>query len=192
MFKKVALVIVVLICAVLGYAATRPDTLHVRRVANIKAPPEKIFPLIDDFHRWSAWSPYEKVDPAMKKAYSGAANGKGAVYEWEGNSNVGQGRMEITDASHPSHVAIKLDFVKPMEGHDVAEFALVPQGDSTQVTWTMDGPTPYVGKLIGVFVNMDTMIGNDFETGLANLKAIAEKPSDEHAAATPAPQSAPR
>lgn len=131
--------------------------------------------VINDFHSWTSWSPYEKADPAMKSAYSGAANGKGAVYEWDGNSQVGQGRMEITDTSHPSRVTIKLDFIKPFEGHDIAEFALAPQGDSTSVTWTMDGPSPYLGKLIGVFLNMDTMIGKDFETGLGNLKAIAEK-----------------
>jgi hypothetical protein len=175
MFKKIALVVVVLAAALLIYAATRPDSLHVERTASINAPPGKIFPLITDFHTWSSWSPYEKIDPAMKRAYSGATSGKGAVYEWEGNNEVGQGRMEITDASNPSRVIIKLDFIKPLEGHDVAVFALVPQGDSTNVTWTMDGPTPYVGKLIGVFMNMDTMIGKDFETGLANLKAITEK-----------------
>ena len=137
--------------------------------------PEAIFPLISDFHRWTAWSPYEKRDPAMKRTYSGAAQGKGAVYEWEGNSEVGQGRMEITDTSDPSRVTIKLDFMKPFEGHNDAEFALVPQGGTTTVTWSMEGPTPYLGKLIGVFMNMDTMIGKDFETGLANLKTIAEK-----------------
>lgn len=175
MFKKIALVAVVLVGAVLAYAATRPDSLHVQRAASIKAAPEKIFPLINDFRRWSSWSPYEKVDPEMKRAYSGAATGKGAVYEWDGNSQIGQGRMEITETSHPSRVTIKLDFIRPIEGHNVAEFALVPQGDSTTVTWTMDGPSPYLGKLIGVFVNMDTMIGKEFETGLANLKAIAER-----------------
>ena len=175
MFKKIALVVVVMIVALLAYAATRPDTLHVQRAASVQAPPEEIFPLISDFHRWASWSPYEKRDPAMKRAYSGAAHGKGAVYEWEGNSDVGQGRMEITDSSDPSRVTIKLDFIKPIEGHNVAEFALVPQGGTTNVTWSMDGPSPYIGKLIGVFVNMDTMIGTDFETGLANLKAIAEK-----------------
>jgi hypothetical protein len=174
MFKKIALAVVVVIVAVLAYAATRPGSLHVQRAASIKATPDKIAPLITDFHRWSAWSPYEKVDPAMKRTYSGAANGKGAVYEWEGNGDVGQGRMEITDTS-PSRVTIKLDFIKPFEGHNVAEFALVPQGDTTNVTWSMAGPTPYLGKLIGVFINMDTMIGKDFETGLANMKAIAEK-----------------
>jgi carbon monoxide dehydrogenase subunit G len=174
MFKKIALVALVLVVAVLAYAATRPDTLHVQRSASVKAPPEEIFPLISDFHRWASWSPYEKRDPAMKKTYGGAAEGKGAVYEWEGNSEVGQGRMEITDAD-PSRITIKLDFIKPFEGHNVAEFALVPQGGTTNVTWSMDGPSPFIGKLIGVFVNMDRMIGNDFEAGLANLKAIAEK-----------------
>jgi carbon monoxide dehydrogenase subunit G len=175
MFKKIALVALVLVVAVLAYAATRPDTLHVQRSATVKAPPEAIFPLISDFHRWSSWSPYEKRDPAMKRTYGGAAQGKGAVYEWQGNNEVGQGRMEITDTSDPSRITIKLDFIKPFEGHNMAEFALVPQGGTTNVTWSMDGPSPYIGKLIGVFVNMDRMIGNDFETGLANLKAIAEK-----------------
>jgi hypothetical protein len=175
MFKKIALIAVLVIVAVLAYASTRPGTIHVQRAASIKAAPEKIFPLINDFHSWSAWSPYEKRDPAMKKTYGGAASGTGAVYEWDGNSEVGQGRMEITDASRPSRVALKLDFMKPFEGHDIALFALAPQGDSTSVTWSMDGPSSYVTKLIGVFVNVDRMIGNDFEAGLANLKAVAEK-----------------
>src|SRR5438093_13226167 len=175
MFKKIALVIVVLVAALLIYAATRPDALHVQRAASIKAPPEKILPPINDFHSWSSWAPYEKLDPAMKRAYSGATNGKGAVYEWDGNSQVGQGRMEITDASHPSRVTIKLDFIRPFEGHNTAEFALVPQGNATNVSWTMDGRSPYVAKLMGVFIDMDNMVGKDFETGLANLKAIAER-----------------
>jgi len=175
MFKKIAIVVLVLVVAVLAYAATRPDTLHVQRSASVKAPPEEIFPLISDFHRWTAWSPWEKRDPAMKRTYGGAAQGKGAVYEWEGNSEVGQGRMEITDASDPSRITIKLDFIEPFEGHNVAEFALVPEGGATNVIWSMAGPTPFLGKLIGVFVNMDTMIGKDFEAGLTNLKAMAEK-----------------
>lgn len=174
MFKKIAIVVLVLVVAVLAYAATRPNTLHVERSATIQAPPEEIFPLISDFRRWASWSPYETRDPAIKKTYGGAAQGKGAVYEWEGNSEVGKGRMEITDAD-PSRITIKLDFIKPLEGHNVADFALVPQGGATNVTWSMDGPSPYIGKLIGVFMNMDGMIGSDFEAGLANLKAIAEK-----------------
>jgi uncharacterized protein YndB with AHSA1/START domain len=173
--KKIALTIVVLICAVLVYAATKPDTLTVQRTATIKAPPEKIYPLITDFHSWSAWSPYEKMDPAMKKSYGGPATGKGATYAWQGNSKVGKGRMEIAEAAAPSRVAIDLHFLKPMKSDNTAEFTLVPRGDSTTVTWAMRGPNPYIGKVFGVFVNMDHMIGRDFETGLANLKAIAEK-----------------
>ena len=149
--------------------------MRVQRVATINAPPEKIFPLINDFHSWTMWSPYETVDPAMKKTYSGAPSGKGAVYEWVGNSQVGQGRMEIVDTAMPSRVSIKLDFVAPFEGHNTAEFALTPQGNATNVSWTMDGPSPYVAKLMGVFVDMDEMIGKDFATGLANLKRLAEK-----------------
>ena len=175
MFETIALVIVIIIGAVLVYAATRPDSMHVERAARIKAAPDTIFPLINDFHNWVGWSPYEKLDPAMKKTYSGAPKGVGAVYEWKGNSKAGQGRMEITNASPPSRIAIKLDFLKPFAVHNAAIFTLMPQGDSTTVTWAMDGPTPYVAKLMGVFVNMDTMIGRDFEAGLANLKAIAEK-----------------
>ena len=175
MFKIIAIVVVVLVAALLIYAATKPDTFRVQRATRINAPPEKIFPLLNDFHSYGSWSPYEKLDPAMKRTYSGAANGKGAVYEWDGNSQVGQGRMEITDASHPSRVTIKLDFIRPFEGHNTAEFALVPQGNATNVSWTMDGRSPYVAKLMGVFIDMDNMVGEDFETGLANLKAIAER-----------------
>jgi hypothetical protein len=174
MIKKIALAVVVVIAAVLIYAATRPGELHVERTASIKAPPEKIAALINDFHKWGSWSPYEKIDPAMKRTYGGAPEGKGAVYEWQGNSEVGAGRMEITE-TRPTATTIKLDFTAPLEGHNVATFLLVPQGDATNVTWTMDGPTPYVGKLIGIFMNMETMIGGAFDQGLANLKAIAEK-----------------
>jgi carbon monoxide dehydrogenase subunit G len=175
MVKTIAIVVVVAIAAILVYAATRPDDFRVQRSTSIKAPPEKIFPLINDFHRWDAWSPWEKMDPAMKRTYGGVASGKGATYAWEGNSKVGEGRMEIADASPPSKVTIKLDFVKPIEGHNIAEFTLEPKGDSTNVTWTMYGPAAYIAKVIGIFVSMDKMIGNDFETGLANMKAVAEK-----------------
>jgi uncharacterized protein YndB with AHSA1/START domain len=171
--KKLALAVVVLIVAVLIYAATRPNALHVERSATVNASPEKIFPLINDFHSWPSWSPYEKRDPAMKRTYSGAPTGKGSIYEWEGNNDVGSGRMEITDAQ-PSKIVIKLDFIKPFEGHNIAQFTMQPSGSATNVAWSMDGPTPYLGKVIGVFMNMDRMIGTDFEAGLANLKTIAE------------------
>ena len=175
MFKVTAIVVIVLIAAVLIFAATKPDTFRVQRVASIKAPPEKIFALINDFNSWGAWSPWEKKDPTMKRTLGATTSGKGAVYAWEGNSEVGQGRMEITESSPPSRVAIQLDFVKPFETHNVVDFTLQPKGDATNVTWTMDGPSPYVSKLMGVFFSMDKMIGKDFEAGLANLKAAAEK-----------------
>ncbi|MEO8626665.1 MAG: SRPBCC family protein [Betaproteobacteria bacterium] len=173
--KPIAIVIVVLIAAVLIYAATKPDTVSVERSTNIKAPPGKIFPLIDDYHNWFAWSPYEKLDPEMKRTYAGAASGKGAVYEWQGNSKAGAGRMAIADSSPPSKITINLDFIKPFETHNLVDFTLQPVGDSTNVTWAMHGPAPFISKLMQVFVSMDKMIGKDFETGLANLKAVAEK-----------------
>jgi len=178
MLKTIAVIVILLVVvpliAVLAYAATRPDTLRVQRATSIKAPPEKIFPLINDFRSWRSWSPYENKDPAMKRTLSGATNGKGAAYEWDGDRNVGQGRMEITDAS-PSKVTIKLDFLRPFEAHNIAEFTLEPKGDSTNVTWAMRGPCPFIGKVMSVFIDMDRMIGKDFETGLANLKALTEK-----------------
>ncbi|MDP9911261.1 uncharacterized protein YndB with AHSA1/START domain [Variovorax boronicumulans] len=175
MLKTIVLAVLALIAALLIYGATRPDSFRVERTTRIDAPAEKIFPLIDDFHRWSAWSPYEKLDPAMKRTYGGAASGKGATYAWEGNSKAGAGTMEITESQPASKVAIKLDFVKPFEGHNTAEFTLQPQGGATQVTWAMYGPSPYMAKLMGIFFDMDQMIGKDFEAGLANLKSATEK-----------------
>ena len=175
MFKIIAIVVGVLLAALLIYAATQPDTFRVQRAISIKAPPEKIFPLINDLHSWGAWSPWEKMDPAMKRTFSGAASGKGAVYEWEGNHEVGKGRMEIMESSPPSKVVIKLDFIKPFEAHNIAEFTLESKGDSTNVTWAMHGPNPYIAKVIHIFFSMDSMVGKQFEAGLANLKTIAEK-----------------
>jgi len=174
MIKTIAIVAVVLIAAILVFAATRPDTFRVQRATTINAPPEKIFGLINDLHKWAAWSPYERKDPAMTRTHSGAMSGKGAAYEWEGDKNVGKGRMEITDTSPPSKVTIKLDFVKPFEAHNIVEFTLEPKGDSTNITWAMHGPSPYVSKVMGLFFDMDSMVGKDFEAGLANLKTVAE------------------
>jgi uncharacterized protein YndB with AHSA1/START domain len=182
MFEIIAIVAVVLaiaIAIVLILAATKPDTLRVQRVITVRTPPEKIFPLINDFHQWGTWSPYETKDPAMKRSYSGAATGKGAVYGWEGNKNVGSGRMEILDASTPSKIVIKLDFFTPFEGHNTAEFTMLPQGDATNpatnITWLMHGPARFITKVMQVFINLDHMIGKDFEVGLANLKRLTEK-----------------
>jgi len=175
MLKIVAIVIVVAIAGVLLFAATRPDTFQVQRTATIQAPPEKIFPLINDFNRWNAWSPWEKKDPGMKRSFGTVTAGKGAVYAWDGNKDVGQGSMEITESAAPSRLAIRLSFVRPFEAHNNVEFSLAPRGAATQVTWTMHGPVPYISKIIHMFVDIDRMVGGDFEAGLASLKAIAEK-----------------
>lgn len=175
MLKTISIVVVVLVAGLLAFAATQPDTFRVQRAASIKAPPEKIFPLINDLHSWGAWSPWEKLDPAMKRTHSGAVSGKGAVYAWEGSGEVGAGRMEIIEASPSSKVTIKLDFLKPFEAHNFAEFTLEPKGDATNVTWAMYGPSTYVSKLMSVFFSMDSMVGKSFEAGLANLKTAAEK-----------------
>jgi uncharacterized protein YndB with AHSA1/START domain len=175
MFKTILVVVVVVIAGVLAFAMTKPDTFSVQRSASIKAPPEKIFAVVNDFHRWTEWSPWEKLDPAMKRTLSGAPSGKGTVYAWEGNGKAGAGRMEILESVPSTKVAIQLDFIKPFEGHNITAFTLVPQGDTTTLNWTMTGPTPFISKLMQVFVNMDTMIGKDFEAGLANLKALTEK-----------------
>jgi len=175
MFKIIAIAIVILLAALLIYAATRPDTFRVQRTTSMKAQPEKIFPLINDLRGFNTWNPFEKKDPNVKGTYSGATNGKGARYEWDGNKDIGKGSMEITESAPSSKVTMKLDFVKPFEAHNIVEFTLEPQGDTTNVTWAMNGPSPYIAKVIGIFCNMDSMIGKDFEAGLANLKAIAEK-----------------
>jgi uncharacterized protein YndB with AHSA1/START domain len=175
MLKKIAIVVVVLVAALLAFAATRPDSFRVQRSASIKAAPEKVYPLIADFRSWSAWSPWEKLDPAMKRTHSGAASGNGAVYAWEGNREVGAGRMEIVEAAPPSRIRIKLDFMQPFEAHNFAEFTLAPAGDGTTVTWAMYGPNTFLSKLMSVFVSMDGMVGGYFESGLANLKAASEK-----------------
>lgn len=174
MLKYIAIALVVLIAIILALAATKPDTFQVQRSASMQAQPEKILLQIDDFHNWASWSPWEKLDPDMKKTFTGSPSGKGAVYAWEGNSKVGAGRMEILETT-PSSVTIQLDFLRPFPGHNLAEFTLTPQGSTTQVTWAMHGPSPFISKVMQVFMSMDALIGKDFETGLANMKAIAEK-----------------
>jgi uncharacterized protein YndB with AHSA1/START domain len=173
--KIIGIVFALLVAGALVLAAIKPDTFRVERTASIKAPPEKIYPQINDLKAWAAWSPYEKKDPAMKRTFGTVTAGKGAVYEWDGNKNVGRGRMEITGATQPSKIVIKLDFFEPFEGHNTAEFTMDGKDGATMVTWAMYGPANFVSKLMGVFFNMDKMIGADFEAGLANLKSISEK-----------------
>ncbi len=168
-------VVAVCVAGVLAFAATKPDTFRVQRATSIKAPPEKIFPLLNDLHNFASWSPYEKKDPAMKRTHSGAPSGKGAVYEWAGDRNVGSGRLTIADSAPPSKVTLDLDMLTPLEAHNVVEFTLQPSGDSTNVTWAMNGHLPFLAKIVHVFLNVDKMVGQDFEAGLANLKAVAER-----------------
>src|SRR3954462_6987983 len=171
----IAGVLAIAVAIILILAATKPNTFSVRRATTVKAPPDKIFGLINDFHQWRTWSPYENKDPAMQRTYEGAERGKGAVYAWDGDKNVGSGRMEILEASVPSKITIKLDFFKPFEGHNTAEFTMLPQGDVTNLSWTMVGPAVFMSRLMQVFINLDHMIGRDFEVGLAKLKKLAEK-----------------
>jgi carbon monoxide dehydrogenase subunit G len=171
----VVAVLLAAIATVLALAAMKPDTFRVQRATSIEAPPERIFPLIDDFDNWGAWSPYEKKDPAMKRTRSGAARGTGAIYEWEGDKNVGKGRMEIADTSPPSRVTLKLDFEKAFAAHNIVDFTLAPKGAATDVTWAMHGRMPFMAKIVHVVFNMDRMVGRDFEAGLASLKTLAEK-----------------
>ncbi|MDH3451087.1 MAG: SRPBCC family protein [Gammaproteobacteria bacterium] len=175
MLKIIGIIVGFLIAGVLVFAATQADTFRVERSASINAPPEKIFELINDFRQWGAWSPWEKEDPAMKKTFGATTAGKGASYAWEGNQDVGKGRMEIAESVPPSKVALELDFEVPFEAHNVVEFTLQPEGGATRVTWSMQGPNNYLSKLMQVFVSMDSLVGTDFEAGLANLKAVAEK-----------------
>lgn len=165
----------------LAYAATRPGELVVSRSVEIDAPPEAIFPLIDDFHRWVAWSPYEKKDLAMKRTLSGAERGVGAKYAWDGNQEIGSGSMEILESSPPSRIAIQLNFVRPMQAQNAVVFTLEPAGDATTVTWSMRGKSTFVTKIIGLAINLDKMIGNDFEAGLGSLKGLAEQEAKQPA-----------
>lgn len=175
MLKLIAAVLVIAIVAVLGLAATKPDTLRVQRSTSIHAPPEKIYALVQDFHQWPQWSPYEKKDPTMKRTFTDSDSGKGARYAWNGNKEVGSGSMEIIEANPPGKVGIKLYFLEPFEGHNTAEFTMTPRAENTEVTWLMYGPNPLLGRVIQVFLNVDDMIGKDFEAGLANLKTVAER-----------------
>jgi len=174
MLKPVLIVLAVAVAAILAFAASRPDHFRVARSVRIAAQPQAVHALIEDFRQWPRWSPYENRDPDMKRTLGATTKGKGAVYGWDGNNKVGAGRMEILDDSL-AKIVIKLDFQRPFEANNVAEFSIVPAGDGVDVTWAMSGPSPFVSKLMGLVFSMDRMVGGDFETGLASLKAEAER-----------------
>jgi uncharacterized protein YndB with AHSA1/START domain len=175
----VAGISVLAIIALLVYAATFADTFQVQRTQRINASPDKIFPLINNMHSMNTWNPFAEADPEIKITYTGPDSGKGARYEWTGNSKVGQGSIEVIDVVAPSRVALRLDMLKPIEGHNTVVFTLAPNGTgteaSTDVTWAMTGERPFVGKVMDAVFNMDRMVGGQFEKGLTKLKTIAEK-----------------
>ena len=175
MFKKLIALIAVALGVVMVLATRQPDSFAVQRSTTIQSSPEKVFGLVQDFHEWAKWSPWEALDPEMKRSFEGPATGVGSKYGWEGNSDVGKGSMEIVEATAPTHLGIKLSFIEPFEQVSDVKFELAPEGDSTKVTWSMAGANNFLSKIMCVFMNMDTMIGGDYEKGLANLKAVAEK-----------------
>ena len=174
MLTLILLALAAVVALLLLVAATRPDTFRVTRTAVIKAPAAKIFALIDNLHSFNNWNPYERKDPGVKGSYSGPARGVGAAYAWD-SRKVGAGRMEIIASEAPNKLTMQLDFIKPFKARNTAEFTLQAQGEHlTVVSWAMHGPSPYLSKLMGLVFNMDTMIGKDFEAGLAHLKALTE------------------
>jgi hypothetical protein len=178
MIKKIALsvagVVVAGIAVILILAAMKPDNFRFQRTATIKAPPEKIMPLLADLRRHREWSPWEQKDPDMKRVYSGAPSGRGAIYEWDGNNNIGSGRMEIMETTR-TKIVYDMLFLKPWEAHNTAEIVMVPNGDTTAITWAMYGPNPFFGRIVHTLMDVDKMVGVEFATGLANLKNLTEK-----------------
>lgn len=181
MLKSIALILAatlaVAVAALLLYAATRPDTFAIQRCTVIQAPADKLFALIDDLRQYNTWNPYARKDPAMRIDYRGPATGPGAAFDFSGNQDAGKGSVEITGGQAPTRVDMHLHMIEPFEGHNEITFTLTPrgpQGQATEVTWAMHGPAPFISKLVGLFLDMDQMIGRDFEAGLAQLKARAE------------------
>ena len=177
MITYIVIVLVLVVAGVLVYAALQPDDFRLQRSTTVNAPPERIYPHLMDFRKWDAWSPWEKKDPAMKRTFSGEASGVGAAYAWEGDKNVGTGKMTILEATAPRKVVIKLEFLKPFAATNTAEFTMQPDHGSTTVTWAMYGKSNFLSKVMCTFMSMDKMVGPDFEAGLASLKAVAEKPA---------------
>jgi len=178
MIKKVLLsAVVIIVGLVVGFAvgvALQPSHYQVERSATIAAPPATVFAQVNDFHKWEAWSPWAKIDPKMKQSFEGAPAGTGAIYSWAGNSDVGEGRMTITDSRPSELIKIKLEFIKPFAAVDATDFTFTPQGNQTAVKWTMSGDKNFLMKAFTLFGNMDKMVGDDFEKGLKQMKAVAE------------------
>jgi len=168
------IIIVVIVAGILGIAATKPDTFRFERKITINAPAESIFQLINNFHEWTKWSPYEKIDPSMSRTYSGPDSGVGAQYAWSGNAKAGAGSMEILESTPSSKILFRLEFSKPMKALNTTEFLLEPRDGAIQTTWAMYGKCPLMMKVFHLILPMDKIMARDFDAGLANLKAAAE------------------
>jgi hypothetical protein len=191
MLRKIAIAVLVVVALLLVVVATRPSHFHVERSASIAAPAEVVFPFINDFHRWPTWSPWEKLDPGMKRDYSGAPAGTGAAYDWAGNDDVGVGSMRITDSQAPARVAIALEFKQPWQASNTTLFSVAPEGNGARVTWGMDGENNFMLKAASLFMDMDEVVGKDFEAGLANLQRAAGAAAAKPTGAAPSLGSAP-
>ena len=174
MLKKIGIGVGVVLLVLVVVIATRPAHFRVERSALINAPPPVVFELINDFHHWPQWSPWEKLDPGMKKTLSGAPAGTGAQYAWAGNDKAGEGRMTITDSKPTNLIGIKLEFLKPFAATNQATFTLTPAAGGTQVQWSMEGENGFISKAFCMVVDMDAMVGKDFEEGLGNLNRVAQ------------------
>jgi hypothetical protein len=175
MWKKILIGLAALVAILLVVVALQPDSFRIARSATMAAPPEAVFAQVNDFHNWGGWNPWQKIDPAAKYTYSGADSGPGAKFAWDGNADVGAGRMTITDSEPPRRVAIELEFLRPFAATNQAEFTFEPQGAGTLVTWSMTGVNTFLSKAIGLVLDMDRMVGGQFEKGLADMKAIVER-----------------
>ena len=171
MFKKIAIVLALILAGVAVFVATRPADFRIVRTRTVAAPPDAVHAYVNDFHKWREWSPWEKLDPAMKRDYSGAPAGTGAAYHWSGNDDVGEGHMTITDSRPAQSVTIRLEFLKPFAATNTTQFDFAPSGSGTQVTWAMNGHNNFMAKAFSAFMDMDKMVGSDFEKGLAGLDA---------------------
>ncbi len=167
--------IAILVFAIWLTGFLRPNLFSLTRSLDMGAPPEKIFAQLNDFKNWKAWSPWEKMDPAMQRSHSGAPSGKGAKYAWNGNKKVGEGNMQITKSVAPSSIMLDLNFLKPMKASNITEFKITPRGAGSEVHWEMRGPSTVVMRIFHAVMDMDAMVGKDFEQGLRNLKSVVER-----------------
>jgi len=174
MLKKILIAIAAIVVVFVVVVAIQPSEFRIVRSATISAPAPAVFAQVNDFHNWEAWSPWAKVDPAMKQAYEGPPAGTGAIYTWAGNDQVGEGRMTLTESRPSDLIRIKLEFLKPFAATNTAEFTFKPEGNQTVVTWSMAGENNFVAKAVHLFMNMDKMVGGDFEKGLARMRAVVE------------------